>query len=72
VESIIARLDEGGFVCLEAGLKPGQCVSVLSGPFAQTIGVLDRLDGRTRVRVLLEIMGAVVAVAMDSSNLTAA
>lgn len=72
VESIIACLDEGGFVRLEAGLKPGQRVSVLSGPFARTIGVLDRLDGRARVRVLLEIMGAVVAVAMDSSNLTAA
>ena len=72
VEAFITRLDEAGLVRFDAGLRPGQRVSVVAGPFAQNMGVLERLDGRGRVRVLLEIMGGAVSVAIDGANLTAA
>ena len=72
VEALIATVDESGLVRLDAGLRPGQPVSVLAGPFAKSFGVLSRLDGNGRVRVLLTIMGGLVSVAMDRADLTAA
>jgi transcription antitermination factor NusG len=72
VEALIATVDESGLVRFDDGLRPGQPVSVLAGPFAKSFGVLSRLDGNGRVRVLLSIMGGSVPVAMDRADLTAA
>ena len=72
VEALIATVDELGLVRFDDGLRPGQPVSVLAGPFAKSFGVLSRLDGNGRVRVLLTIMGGLVPVAMDRADLTAA
>ena len=69
VEGLIASLDASGLVRLDGGLEVGQRVRVVAGPFAQILGTLDRLDGRGRARVLLEIMGGGAPVAMDRSNL---
>jgi transcription antitermination factor NusG len=72
VEAFVLRLDEVGLLRFDLGLRPGQSVSVVAGPFAQSLGVLQRLDSRGRVRVLLEIMGGAVSVAMEGGNLSAA
>ena len=72
VEAFIFCLDEVGLLRFDFGLRPGQSVCVVAGPFAENLGVLQRLDGRGRVRVLLEIMGGAVSVAMDGANLSAA
>jgi transcription antitermination factor NusG len=72
VEALISSLDETGLVRFDGGLRPGQRVGVVDGPFAQQMGVLERLDGNGRVRVLLEIMGGTVSVAMQRASLTAA
>jgi transcription antitermination factor NusG len=72
VEALIVTLDEAGRVRLGGELKPGQAVRILSGPFAQALGLLERLDGRGRVRVLLNIMGGPAPVMIDRANLTAA
>jgi transcription antitermination factor NusG len=72
VEALIANVDELGLVRFDDGLRPGQPVSVLAGPFAKSFGVLSRLDGNGRARVLLTIMGGLVPVAMDRADLTAA
>jgi transcription antitermination factor NusG len=72
VESLIATVDESGLVRFDDGLRPGQPVSVLAGPFAKSFGTLTRLDGNGRVRVLLAIMGGLVPVAMDRADLTTA
>jgi transcription antitermination factor NusG len=72
VEALIAAVDESGLVRFDDGLRPGQPVSVLAGPFAKSFGVLSRLDGNGRVRVLLTIMGGSVPVAMNRADLTAA
>ena len=51
------------------GLARGQSVRILSGPFAELVGTLDRLDAGGRTRVLLEIMSTVVPVSIHRQAL---
>ena len=44
-------------------------VRLLAGPFAEQIGVLERLGGQGRVRVLLEMMGSAVPVTSTADQL---
>jgi transcription elongation factor/antiterminator RfaH len=72
VEALLANVDELGLVRFDRSLKRGQPVRVVAGPFAQLLGVLQRLDTKGRVQVLLNIMGRQSAVMMDQADLTAA
>ena len=72
VEGLQALLDESGLVRLDRDLELGQRVEVVAGPFAQSIGKLDRLDGMARVRVLLDIMGGQIPVLIERGSLRAA
>jgi transcriptional antiterminator RfaH len=72
VEGLIAQTDAGNVARLDSGLAPGASVRILSGPFAQFVGTLERLDEPGRVRVLLEIMGTSVPVAMHRAALAPA
>ena len=72
VEALLGSLDQSGLVRFDDGLKPGQRVRVVAGPFAEVLGVLQRLDAKGRVQVLLNIMGSQAPVRMDRANLTAA
>jgi len=67
VETLIANSDEANLALFTSGLTTGQSVRVLSGPFANFVGKLERLDGAGRVRVLLEMMGTAVPVALRRS-----
>jgi transcription elongation factor/antiterminator RfaH len=71
VESLIGRSD-GALTRLDAGLVAGQQVRILSGPFADLVGTLKRLDGAGRVKVLLEMMGTAVPVILHRSVLSPA
>jgi transcription elongation factor/antiterminator RfaH len=71
VESLIAQSD-GDLVRFDVGLVKGQDVRVLSGPFAELIGRLERIDAKGRVQVLLQIMGAAVPVTLHRSALSPA
>jgi transcriptional antiterminator RfaH len=68
VEALIAGLDDTGLTNFDGDLKPGRSVNVVAGPFVGSLGVLGRLDGKGRVRVLLTIMGGGVSVAMNSAD----
>jgi transcription elongation factor/antiterminator RfaH len=73
VEAMIAASDpSSGVVRLSGELRPGQAIRVVAGPFAGGFGVLERLDGKGRVRVLLKIMGGETALVMDRAALTTA
>ena len=63
VESLTAQSD-GNLTRLDTRLVKGQQVRILSGPFADFIGTLERLDEAGRVRVLLELMGTAVPVSL--------
>ena len=71
VESLIERSD-GGADALGYGLVKGQHVRILSGPFADFVGTLERLDEAGRVQVLLEMMGTSVPVTLHRSALAPA
>jgi transcriptional antiterminator RfaH len=68
VESLIEQSD-GTVTRMDAGLVKGQQVRILSGPFADFIGTLERLDGAGRVQVLLKLMGTAVPVSLHRSAL---
>jgi transcriptional antiterminator RfaH len=72
LETMIAAVDSNGFLRLEESLKIGTRVRLMAGPFAEQLGILDRLDDSGRVRVLLEIMGATVPVQLERKIVTAA
>jgi transcriptional antiterminator RfaH len=63
-ENLIQATDDNGNVRFDFHLKEGQTVKVTAGPFAELVGQLERLDENGRVRVLLEIMGGKVRVAL--------
>lgn len=62
VEGLAAACGADGNLRFDAGLAIGQRVRVLSGPFADLIGELARVDGGGRVQVLLELLGGEVPV----------
>jgi transcriptional antiterminator RfaH len=64
VENLLQQSD-GDQIRLGADLRAGQRVRLLSGPFADLIGKIERLDGSERVRVLLELMSTPVPIAVD-------
>jgi transcription elongation factor/antiterminator RfaH len=69
VEALIARTDEANLTRFDVDLNTGQAVRILSGPFADFMGTLERLDAAGRVRVLLTMMGSTVRVALHRSAL---
>ena len=71
VETLIAQ-SSFDVTRLDAGLAEGQAVRVLTGPFANFVGKLERLNASGRVRVLLELMGTSVPVALHRSVLSPA
>jgi transcriptional antiterminator RfaH len=72
VEALIGALDSSGLVLLGADLKPGVAVKIVAGPFAGGLGVLERLDAKGRVRVLLNILGGQAPLVIDRAHLAAA
>jgi transcription elongation factor/antiterminator RfaH len=68
VEGLIER-SEGCVTRLDLGLTRGQRVRILTGPFADLVGTLERLDGRERVQVLLELMGTAIPVTLRRTAL---
>jgi transcriptional antiterminator RfaH len=71
VESLIER-SEDNLTRLDSELVKGQHVRVLTGPFVDFIGTLDRLNAAGRVRVLLQMMGTAVPVTLHRSALAPA
>ena len=72
VQALIGAIDVSGRVVLGANLGVGQVVRVVAGPFVGGLGVLERLDGKGRVRVLLNIMGGQAPLLIDRADLVAA
>lgn len=71
VERFIALTGKDGLLDFSGGLAAGASVRILSGPFAEMIGRLDRLDPAGRARVLVAIMNGEIPVDMDSRELVA-
>lgn len=72
VETMIQSRDEHGVLRFVQHLKAGGRVRLLSGPFAEQLGILDRMDTSGSVRVLLSIMNGVVPVRTEAGNVITA
>ncbi len=57
VEALKASCNDSNILEWQPLLSPGDAVRVATGPFADIVGTLDRLDGAARVRVLLNLLG---------------
>ena len=62
VETMIASVDERAVLRFERNLQKGTEVRLIAGPFAEQLGILDRLDDSGRIHVLLNIMGGTIRV----------
>jgi transcription elongation factor/antiterminator RfaH len=71
VESLISQSD-GELTRLDAGLVKGENVRIMSGPLADFVGTLERLDDAGRVQVLIKLMGTAVPVSIHRSVLSPA
>lgn len=67
VEGFIELSDKSGLMQTE--LQSGQRVEILSGPFANLVGTVERLDAKGRAHVLLHLLNGECAVAMDRATL---
>ena len=65
VESLAAATEASGAIRLDRELQTGEQVRILSGPFAEALCRLVRLDDRGRVQVLLEIMGGKIPLELE-------
>lgn len=72
VERLVEMTGQDGLLDLSSRLDAGQSVRVVSGPLAEMIGTIERLDGPGRARVLLKIMNGDVSASMDVKDLVAA
>lgn len=69
VETLIKVADVNNVIDMSHGLLPGQKVKIKSGPFAEFVGTLERLDDLGRARVLLQIMCGQRTVHMVSRDI---
>ena len=54
---------------LNQRFRVGDEVRLMVGPFAEQLGRIDRLEGRDRVQVLLDLMGRLVRVSASSRDI---
>jgi len=69
VEALQARMTDDGVIDWAPTLKIGQSVRISDGPFGEFVGTLEQLDSTGRVRVLLDMLGRSVSVALRSEAL---
>jgi transcription antitermination factor NusG len=62
VETLILSSDQRGSLLFHTDLAVGDKVRLLAGPFAETLGVLQRLDGDGRVQLMLDLIGGSIKV----------
>jgi transcriptional antiterminator RfaH len=72
IEALVERADDRGCLAPPPAYGPGDKVRLLSGPLADLVGTLDRLEGGARVRILIELVGGVVPVIADSHDVALA
>lgn len=60
VETLMASTDAEGFLKFVDPLQPGMTVRLREGPFAEQLGVIERLDGPNRLILLMNLMGGQV------------
>lgn len=68
VETLKGFTDGDGFLIRIENLEPGDRVKVQNGHLADMIGYIDRLDGKNRARVLIEMLHGQITAIIDRTN----
>lgn len=69
VETLRLSVDADGALQFERGLSPGDHIRLIRGPFANQLGVLERLDENGRVRLLLDVLGGRVHLSVPREQI---
>jgi transcriptional antiterminator RfaH len=74
VSALKQREDEGGFIRLESrvGFSPGDTVRVLEGAFTDSLALVEGINDRERVAILLDFLGRKVRVMVGADLIAAA
>ena len=72
VEKFQAMTDARGYLRLGADLDVGDDVRMMDGPFAEMMGRIERLDGKHRVQILIEMMNGYMPVTMSRDSVVKA
>jgi transcription antitermination factor NusG len=72
VETFIPSSGQRGTLAFESGIEIGDRVRLLAGPFAESFGVLERLDGPGRVQLMLDMIGGTMKVSAPRDMVAAA
>lgn len=72
VEVLLEQANADGEVGDARSLQVGHVVRILDGPFSGLVATLERLDECGRVRVLLQLLGRTVSVALHGDVLAPA
>ncbi|MEJ0027272.1 MAG: transcriptional activator RfaH [Rhizomicrobium sp.] len=72
VEALQSRMGGDGAMNWAPSFKIGQAIRITEGPFTDLIGTLEQLDASGRVRVLLDLLGRAVSVALRQEALAPA
>ena len=67
-ETLSDSLDQNNVLQFEKPLKQGDQVRLIRGPFAKHLGVLQSLDDKGRVRLLLEMLGGKIVINSQLSD----
>lgn len=72
VEGLRALADSNDFIEAEKAFARGDRVSIASGPFAELVGTVDRLEGASRVRILIDLLNGVAPFVAARSDVVLA
>lgn len=73
IEGLRERENEHGLVSLmPTGIKKGDRVRVVDGPFTNFAGLIEEVNDSQRVILLLELMGRSVRITADADTISAA
>ena len=66
--SLMERCDEEGKIKYFKTLKPGQDVEVLSGPFAKFSAIVEKIEEKERLWILLNMMGQAMRIQLRTDQ----
>jgi len=72
VETLLDASTSEGEVCFCSEMVPGSPVRLVAGPFAGQLGILRDMSGSSRVRVLIEMMGAHILTELHDRDIVPA